>query len=743
MISYEDFFSKNEYGKQYSGWREHINEYMSLIDMIFALIMDHRAESEKSLHNPLKGIIVTRAEAEAVSKGAMSVPGYNSLDIAEQRTLVKALKHIVAREQKSLSNNVFLPLCHIGKVFNLTSLERFCIVMCLIVELDRKYERMYGYLHDNAGEKLPTVGLVIAIFSLFGKEDNMDEFFTPTGVLMKYIMDVKQQNTNQSRLSRVMQLEQRIYEFLIGKGFDEYTLEAYIKIEMSNMLPEFYTDSDVVLQNELCKSMERLIAEDNRRNTAVYIKGNAGAGKKLQVRHIAKYLDMPLILIDAVMLKKDIKKLDEAIVRIVRYSILYQGILCITNFEVLLPTENTPEEDSFNAVYLLNKLSENISVLFMLSTKEWKHSTDNVEYTFMRADIGVPDDFARLSIWKSNMQKVLEKSNLTKDNFDIAELSNKFKFTPGMIEAAITEAGFEAKIKDGIISKKGIYSAAIRQSTHNLEKNATKVKPAFSWDDLIIPKEQKRYLVDACNQVKFRHIVLNKWGFSKKLPYGNGLAILFYGPPGTGKTMGAQVLANELGLEMYKVDLAQMVSKYIGETEKNLKEIFDEASQTSAILFFDEADSLFGKRGEVNDSHDKYANMETSYLLQRMEEYEGITILATNLIQNFDEAYRRRFKYMINFPMPDEETRKEMWENIFPEKVPRDLSIDFDFLSKRFEITGSNIKNIAVTATYLAAAENTEVSMKHIVRALKNEHIKMGKVIISQDLGAYGELLKC
>jgi len=194
-------------------------------------------------------------------------------------------------------------------------------------------------------------------------------------------------------------------------------------------------------------------------------------------------------------------------------------------------------------------------------------------------------------------------------------------------------------------------------------------------------------------------------------------------------------------LELYRIDLSQTVSKYIGETEKNLKEIFDEASQTSVILFFDEADSLFSKRGEVKEAHDRYANMETSYLLQRMEEYDGVTILATNLLQNFDEAYRRRFKFLINFPMPDAKTRRLLWEKVFPPKVPLDPDVDLDFMAERFELSGSNIKNIAVGASFLAAGEGTKIKMKHLIKALKNEMIKAGKIIVKQDLGGYGDLL--
>ena len=204
-----------------------------------------------------------------------------------------------------------------------------------------------------------------------------------------------------------------------------------------------------------------------------------------------------------------------------------------------------------------------------------------------------------------------------------------------------------------------------------MENKATHIKPKRLWDEVILPPEQKELLRNACNQVKFRHVVYGEWGFEKKLSYGKGVSILFAGPPGTGKTMSAEVVAKELMLEIYKIDLSQVISKYIGETEKNLHEIFHEAQFSNAILFFDEADALFGKRSEVKDSHDKYANIETAYLLQKIEEYAGITILATNFSQNIDDAFMRRLNYVIKFPFPDAEYREKIWRSMFPAEAPQ------------------------------------------------------------------------
>ena len=223
-------------------------------------------------------------------------------------------------------------------------------------------------------------------------------------------------------------------------------------------------------------------------------------------------------------------------------------------------------------------------------------------------------------------------------------------------------------------------------------------------------------------------------GFYHKLSLGKGVTALFAGPSGTGKTMAAEIIANELGLDLYKIDLSGVVSKYIGETEKNLDRIFAAAENANAILFFDEADALFGKRSEVRDSHDRYANIEISYLLQKMEEYEGIAILATNLRQNLDESFVRRLAFTVHFPFPDEDSRRRIWAGIWPARTPLAPETDMDRLARRFKLSGGNIKNVALAAAFLAAGDGNLVTMEHLIHATRREYQKMGKVLSKTEL---------
>ena len=237
-----------------------------------------------------------------------------------------------------------------------------------------------------------------------------------------------------------------------------------------------------------------------------------------------------------------------------------------------------------------------------------------------------------------------------------------------------------------------------------------------------------------CATIRQRPRVYDEWGFDRKLAMGKGVIALFSGPPGTGKTMAAEIIAHDLGLDLYRIDLSAVVNKYIGETEKNLERIFREAQYSDAILFFDEADALFGKRSEVKDAHDRYANIETAYLLQRTEEYDGLVILATNLQKNMDEAFLRRLHFAVEFPEPEEAERLRIWERTFPREAPREADLDLALLARKFKISGGNIRNIVLGAAFLAAEENTPIAMRHLSRAVVHEMRKMGRLVVQGEL---------
>ena len=280
-----------------------------------------------------------------------------------------------------------------------------------------------------------------------------------------------------------------------------------------------------------------------------------------------------------------------------------------------------------------------------------------------------------------------------------------------------------------------VWDTCRSQARTQLADLAQRIEPVATWDDLVLPEQQRQILHDIARQVRERTTVYERWGFASKGARGLGITALFAGPSGTGKTMAAEVLANELRLDLYCIDLSSVVSKYIGETEKNLRRVFDAAEEGGAILLFDEADALFGKRTEVKDSHDRYANIEVSYLLQRMEAYRGLAILTSNMKSGLDTAFMRRLRFVVQFPFPDPVQRAEIWRRVFPGATPLN-GLDHAKLA-RLNVAGGNIRAIALNAAFIAAGSDQPVSMKHLLRAATAEYVKLERALTEAEVGGW------
>lgn len=354
--------------------------------------------------------------------------------------------------------------------------------------------------------------------------------------------------------------------------------------------------------------------------------------------------------------------------------------------------------------------------------------------------LGVPFPALKLPAQRDYWQAFSNGMDMEEEE-KLLEFAGRFDFTPKQIKGALRQAQFAAEEKDGKITLEHLRAGCISQLDHRLEQKAKKVEVRYTFEDLVLPPRQMELLKEVCYRIIYRNQVYSDWGYVEQMAYGKGVSVVFSGPPGTGKTMAAQVIAGKLGLELYKIDLAAVVSKYIGETERNLEEIFEEARKSQGILFFDEADVLFSKRTEIKDSNDKYSNMEAAFLLQKMEEYSGMVILATNYQQNIDEAFKRRISFLVDFPFPGREYRRKIWERAFPKALPLSSDIDLDYLARQFELSGSNIKSAAVAAAFLAAADGEKVSMKHVRQSILRELEKCGRKVAREELGIYRDMI--
>jgi hypothetical protein len=433
-----------------------------------------------------------------------------------------------------------------------------------------------------------------------------------------------------------------------------------------------------------------------------------------------------------------------------REAVLQHAALYWSGFATLLADDRWAEHKG-----VLRALEQRSGLTFLAGETAWEPIDALHDHTFVRMEFALPTAADRLHLWtrmlggqrpatrnqgQESLSVSLSPCPLVSET-DLAALAAQFRLSGGQIQDAARTARNLARRRDpahDTITLDDLSAACRLQSSPRLATLAQKITPHATWDDLVLPPGRIRQLREICDQVRHRARVHDAWGFGRKLALGKGLNALFAGPSGTGKTMAAGIIAGALGLDLYKIDLATVVSKYIGETEKNLARIFTEAENSNTILFFDEADALFGKRSEVKDAHDRYANLEVAYLLQRMEEYAGVTILATNLRKNMDEAFVRRMHFIVEFPFPGERDRRRIWEGVWPATTPRDPALDLDFMARRIEIAGGNIRNVALATAFLAAADGGVVTMDHLLHATRREYQKMGKVVGEGEFGEYG-----
>ncbi len=359
----------------------------------------------------------------------------------------------------------------------------------------------------------------------------------------------------------------------------------------------------------------------------------------------------------------------------------------------------------------LTRLADEVRGVVLLSVRERRMIR---ERRLLAADVPRPGRQEQGDLWRA----ALGPEAAAKLDGQLDAVLSQFQLGIG----GILSAGSQLALL-GEANGHSLWDACRAQSRPRLEGMAQRIEPVAGWNDLVLPEAQRDVLREVAVQVRRRQVVYEQWGFAGRGARGLGVSALFAGPSGTGKTMAAEVLARELRLDLYRIDLSTVVSKYIGETEKNLRRVFDAADEGGAILLFDEADALFGKRSEVKDSHDRYANIEVSYLLQRMEAYRGLAILTTNLKDSLDSAFLRRLRFVVQFPFPDVEQRAEIWRRVFPLETPTE-GLEAEKLA-RLGVAGGTIRNIALAAAFLAADEGNPVRMAHLLRAARSEYLKL------------------
>ena len=659
----------------------------------------------------MMGLVVSREEfehnlAKAAQTGlAAQLGGEEAAQMEASRTAIQAR---LARTQEAFPLLLLLRRC------GLDEFQRDCVALAYAGALDQKYEKLFAYLQDDITRKAPTTALAVQLF--LPAERTMEEYLSRFARRDAFtsLFDRERLAAGQLVLCPL------VLEFLSTGSVAP--LPGLRLFDGGTDRPA----GPLVIGREAARRLERLFQEPGER--VICLTGGPGSGKRFQVEHLMARTGQRCVF-----LQLDCERPEERAREGVLAARLTGACLCCGHMEgrdgegKLLPAE----EKLLQTILDLEPAHEKVFFLSQLPIR--------ARLSRLSVELELPDttEDERMELFRAFLGDIPLGDGLT-----VEELAAKFRFSPRQAEQACRQAAGLARL-DGLtaIPSREMHQCCYRQVVHKLGDLATPVRPAFGWDDVVMPPEQKRLLQHACSHIKFRHRVYSDWGFEKKIAYGRGLSILFAGAPGTGKTMCAQVIANELNMEIYKINISQIVSKYIGETEKNLQAVFTEARRSNCILFFDECDAIFGKRSEVKDAHDRNANVEVAYLLQQIEEHDGVCIMATNLIGNIDAAFMRRITYVVHFPFPDAAAREEIYRRTIPREAPLDDDIDWAFLAEKFELSGGHIKNIVLSAAFLAALEDRPMGMSHLLRAAVGELKKNEIVVVREELREYADLL--
>lgn len=716
---------------------EHLLAELQVLDLLLRRQVMRLRAAHLFLEDEMRGLYISDGQINALLNQQEHLhEAWQGDETKEIQELTEAIEHLRRKNEERVQASQDLPLPRLATLFDLTPFECQVLLIAVAPELDLRYETLYAYAQNDATKKHPSIDLALKILCR-GIEEHASyrSIFAASAPLLRHqllrLLDDPQER-EPSLLARYLKVDQRIVNFLLGDNtVDQRTAPFTQRLELPQSL------SDLTIAEELRSQLLQMVRLCKTGSAVLFFHGPPGVGKQAAAEAICAELQRPLLVADVSLMPDADRGNAFALLR--REAILQGASLYLAHFETLLPDDATHGQQRQS---LIRELLHAPFPLFLGSEVLWHPQGGWPETRFVEVAFPLPDFPLRLQVWKSVLGE--QKHHAVSDE-DITLLADQFVLSGGQIHNAMSEARTRAALhpsKQALVSREDLYAATRAQSNHNLRQLAQKVELIYTWSDIVLPVRALNQLHEVCASVKYHHVVFSDWGFERRLALGKGLNVLFSGSSGTGKTMAVGIIAHELGRDLYKIDLSHVVSKYIGETEKNLSHIFREAQASNAILFFDEADALFGKRSEVKDAHDRYANIEVAYLLQKMEEYTGIVILATNLSRNLDDAFARRMRYVVEFPFPDAPSRERIWRGMFPTEAPLDKDVDFAFLARQFELAGGSIRNIVMAAALMAAEEGSIIRMEHLVVSTARELQKMGKMPSQANFRNYYELIR-
>ncbi len=646
---------------------------------------------------------------------------------AEEMSVGEMMAYIDHRAALTEAPMPFYKLC---RKLDFSPFTTFCFACAVLSSTQTNYASIFQVVNQNGSLSAPSIESAARVY--YGKDFSITGSYQQMSLALEQLQPVLELQVNAAMpFSTLISPDKRIIDFLFGTHpmrLDEKYDRFFSCLTEERELDPFLANGGIL-------DALRIAYQDGTRIFA--LSGDDGSGRKFTIRHFCGEQGSSCVSINcAKLFVYDFRFVEQALWAAARECILTDACVCLDNLSY-----REDEKDKFFGYMDLafGKFLRQALTVFTVS-KEKLPMKQITDHDFAQLELPTPSYSEREAVWNH-----YAKGYTLGADVDLGELSTKFLFTPGKIRDALRQGRSLASMQKFIdIPRSVLFQSCNNQMSHELTQKATRVPAKFGWNDIVMNPDQRLALKNACDQLIFRKKVYEEWDYIKKYPYGRGLSVLLFGAPGTGKSMCAQVIAHEMNLELYRVDLSKVVDKYVGETEKAISMIFREAKKCNVVLFFDECDTLFAKRSDDGGSNQSSNNNKTALLLQEVEAYDGVSVLATNYKHNIDPAFFRRMKFIVEFQFPDPDTREMLWNTTIPKGTPLAEDVDIRFLAERFEFVGGNIKNCILNAAFLAAADpeaEGEVHMKHYLQAIKYEFVKTGKVFTRADFEPYASMV--
>ncbi len=705
------------------------------IDSAYSLCEKHLADfsartAPKAPESAPEGISALEKDSdlmELFAGFAQAEPASAAVQEASAPSIEELFRYVRSRAAHTDPAVTPLPLYALSEKLEMDDFTLFCFACAILSSTQTNYASIFQIVNQNGSSPTPTVESAARVY--YGDGFSMTTAYGEMSLALETLRPVIDLRIDPSMpFSTPISPDKRLIDFLFGKHperIDDTYDRFFTLLTDDKELDPFIANREVL-------DALTISYEDGTRLFSLF--GDEGAGRKFTIRHFCADRGLACVSVNGSKLfAYDFSFVEKALWGLCRECILLDACCCLDSLEY----HEEEKEKFFGYMDLaFEKLSKHGITTFTVS-RDKLPLREMTQIEFTQLEIPTPSNQEREEVWRH-----YAKDYVLCNDVDLQEMATKFLFTPGKIKNALRQAkSLSAMAKYLNIVRSCLFQACYNQMSHELTKKATKIKATYTWDDIVMSKDQREALEHACDQMRYRKQVYEQWDYNRKYPYGRGLSVLLFGAPGTGKSMCAQVLANALNLELYRVDLSKVIDKYVGETEKSISMIFREAKKCNVVLFFDECDTLFAKRSDDGGSNQASNNNKTALLLQEVEAYDGVSVLATNYKHNIDPAFFRRMKFIVEFQFPDPETRYILWKTTIPKGTPLADDVDLRFLAERFEFVGGNIKNCILNAAFLAASDGDgkEVHMRHYLQAIRYEFVKTGKVFTRSDFEPYAD----